>query len=223
MLGDAQTHEVVANQADTGGTPPRRGWGLGRHASERHGHREHVGRVVGVRWTQVRSPLPTEERARAALLLHECFHRIQPQLELEAGGAPCEHLDGEEARVWLFLEWRALEHALLERGAEQKRALKDASRFRAHRRARLSAAAAQCERRLEVHEGLAEYTGLRLANESPSDRRAAALVALRQGPERASLTSCSHTSPGLRMACCSMRSATVGGSASPRRAISVTS
>ena len=74
------------------------------------------------------------------------------------------HLATLEGRVWLELEWRALQQALArpEQGpAERKRAVEDAVLFRSQRRALFSNAAEQ-ERALEMNEGLAEYTGYKL-------------------------------------------------------------
>lgn len=39
----------------------------------------------------------------------------------------------QQGRVWLLLEWRALEEAVLTSGAARKRALADAPAFRRHR------------------------------------------------------------------------------------------
>ncbi len=117
---------------------------------------------AGVRWTMVRWSLPENRYARRRLLLHECFHRIQPELGLATSDPPNAHLDTEEGRAWLRLEWRALAEALIRRTELRKRWIEDALLFRAYRRSLFPDAAAQ-ESALERNEGLAEYTGVRLS------------------------------------------------------------
>src|SRR6185295_15092033 len=90
---------------------------------------------AGVRWTMVMWPLPEERFARAQLVLHESFHRIQPQLAHGGSGPFPLHLDGEGGRTWLRLEFRALAAALLAHDEPRRAALADALVFRARRRA----------------------------------------------------------------------------------------
>lgn len=120
----------------------------------------------GKRWTMVMLPLPKDAYARKALLAHESFHRIQEDLGLNATGPANVHLDTLDGRYWLRLEWRALARALQTGDA---RAVSDALAFHAQRRA-LFPKAAEEERALEMHEGLAEYTGSAFAARSLSER-----------------------------------------------------
>ncbi|HET7434161.1 MAG TPA: hypothetical protein VFN10_05545 [Thermoanaerobaculia bacterium] len=113
----------------------------------------------GQRYTMVMLPLPKDDYARHALLAHESFHRVQEQLGFKATGPSNAHLDSLDGRYWLRLEWRALAKALQTGDA---RAVSDALAFRAQRRALFSTAAEE-ERQLEMHEGLAEYTGTAFA------------------------------------------------------------
>lgn len=113
----------------------------------------------GRRWTMVMWPLPEDTFTRRALLGHESWHRVQDGLGFKQTAPDNAHLDDADGRTWLRLEWRALARAL-EMGS--KRAVEDALLFRAKRRA-LIAGAAEQERLLEIHEGLAEYTGTALA------------------------------------------------------------
>jgi hypothetical protein len=96
------------------------------------------------------------------LMLHELFHRIQPDLALSTAGGPARsgnaHLETFEGRVWLRLEWRALARALAQSGENRKRAVSDAAAFRLMRRSQF-ANAAENERVEEIGEGLAQYTG----------------------------------------------------------------
>jgi hypothetical protein len=122
----------------------------------------------GRRWTMVMWPLPADPYARRALLAHESWHRVQEQLGFKSTGPDNSHLDDTVGRYWLRLEWRALARAL-ETG--KKGAVADALLFRERRHALLAKSAEQ-ERLLEMHEGLAEYTGTAMA-----ERRVAARVA----------------------------------------------
>lgn len=92
----------------------------------------------GVRWcTFVWQMIPADdEAARARIMLHELFHRVQPQLGLLITSIPGEldHLDTLEGRHWMQLEWRALTRALDSSGAGCTEALRDALAFRMARR-----------------------------------------------------------------------------------------
>lgn len=141
---------------------------------ERHG-RLWIGRVpkgmqvantamdwAGQRWSTVRFPLPDSQFHQRQLLLHESFHRVQPGLGLEARDAINGHLDSRDGRILLRLELRALAKAVTSPPAEAGRAVIDAATFRA-RRYQLFPGADTLEYSLEIQEGLAEYTGTRLA------------------------------------------------------------
>jgi hypothetical protein len=105
------------------------------------------------------------------LIMHELFHRIQPQLGLLLPDLNNDHLDTVEGRYWMQLEWRALEAALRGQGPSSTDALRDALAFRAARRAAFPQAA-EAERTAEINEGLAEYTGIVAAMASAEERTA---------------------------------------------------
>jgi hypothetical protein len=88
-------------------------------------------------------------------MIHELFHRIQPQLGLFVPDLPNEHLDTPDGRYWMQLEWKALSRALDSSGEIRLTAVRDALAFRAARRGRF-AGAAESERVLEINEGLAQ-------------------------------------------------------------------
>ncbi|MDQ3281004.1 MAG: hypothetical protein M3Q69_06295 [Acidobacteriota bacterium] len=113
----------------------------------------------GREWTMLQWPLPQSVVARRVMLAHESFHRVQEKLGFPATGPLNAHLDTAEGRTLLRLEWRALARALATGDA---RAVADALAFRAERRM-LTKNAAQEERLLEMHEGLAEHTGWAMA------------------------------------------------------------
>ena len=127
----------------------------------------------GVRWAMLMQPLPQDPVRRRALMGHERWHGVQEALGLPAHSPTPAHLDSEDGRVLMRLEWRALAAALgADTDAARRQAVADSLAFRAARRALGSA---DDERALELNEGLAEYTGLRL---SGGDARALAIAAL---------------------------------------------
>jgi hypothetical protein len=146
MIVDRQTRAVVSNQYGPAMVP--KGIGIANTAVD----------IEGKHWTMVVGPLPEDAFARKMLLAHESFHRVQATLGFPSTGPANAHLDSIEGRYWLQLEWRALAKAL--RG--DRPAVRDALAFRAKRRA-LFPAAINDERQLEMHEGLAEYTGAAFA------------------------------------------------------------
>jgi hypothetical protein len=120
--------------------------------------------------------------ARQQIMLHGLFHRIQPELAFMAMASDGfnEHLDTIEGRVWMQLEWRALRRALESSGNDRAEAIADALAFRLERR-RLFPGAADNERRDEIREGLASYTGIAAWANSPADARREAAVATAGG------------------------------------------
>ena len=113
-------------------------------------------------------PLPANKYSRADLMLHESFHGIEPALGLSAGVTANAHLDTHDGRLWLQLEWLALREALRKSGEECKVAVQDALLFRQYRR-QLFPSATKEECQMEMHEGLAQYTGHTLCG-LPSDQ-----------------------------------------------------
>jgi hypothetical protein len=114
------------------------------------------------RWAVVMLPLSQDPFTRLQLLAHESFHRIQPELGFDMADAMAQHLDEQEGRLWLRLELRALAHSLRSEGDKARDAALDALLFRRVRNTSFPGSDA-VERRLEGHEGLAEYTGVRFA------------------------------------------------------------
>lgn len=150
VFADARTRTLATNQPRPAGEWPRV---LGfANAPVEWG---------GSRWSAYMWDFTTslpDPRTRGMLMLHELFHRIQPELGLITPGGQNAHLDTVEGRVWLRLEWRALARALRQSGEDRKRAVSDALAFRMARRSQF-ANAAENERVEEIREGLAQYTG----------------------------------------------------------------
>jgi hypothetical protein len=125
--------------------------------------------------------------ARQQTMLHGLFHRIQPELEFTQGNDDGfnEHLDTLEGRVWIQLEWRALRRAVESSVSDRAEAIADALAFRRERRRRFPGAADN-ERRDEIREGLASYTGVAAWANSPADAHRAAASALAGGESQQS-------------------------------------
>src|SRR5262245_59793333 len=135
---------------------------------------------AGTRWAAFVWDFTTsigDAGARGILMLHELFHRIQPDLGLITLSGKNAHLDTLDGRVWLRLEWRALARALGQSGEDRQRAVSDAAAFRLARRAQF-ANAAENERVEEIREGLAQYTGTVATAESHAEAIASALEQL---------------------------------------------
>jgi hypothetical protein len=170
LFAEPGNRTVVANRADPDGKLTRQGSVfIGRLPDDVNVANTSVA-WAGLHWTMVAWPLPKDVHDRAALMMHESWHRVQDQLGLPGAGPANHHLDTAEGRWWLQLEWRALAAALQDPGPERQRAIRDALIFRAARREAFPPAQAE-ERALEMHEGLAEYTGVRLCGLTGAELR----------------------------------------------------
>jgi hypothetical protein len=164
LFVDPDTKSIVANQADTEGRLTAENGIFVAKLPPEMSVANTAMTWAGVHWTMIMWPLPDNPTARARLMMHELFHRIQDDLGLPASNPSNAHLGTLEGRFWLELEWRALLQALARADsspAERRRAVEDALLFRMHRRS-LFPKAADDERQLEMNEGLAEYTGYKL-------------------------------------------------------------
>lgn len=111
-------------------------------------------------------PLPAELDGLATLLWHEQWHCVQAALGLPAAEGDTAHLDNEAGRTALRLEMRALAQALSTR--DERQARQHAAAALGFRALRSDAAAAGTraldeEAKVERNEGLAQYTGRRIA------------------------------------------------------------
>jgi hypothetical protein len=141
---------------------------------------------AGTLWVQLMWPLPEDVTALRVMLAHEAFHHLQRRKGLTTGERTNAHLESSRGRTLLQLEWRALARALDSRGAARRAAVQDALGFRAARRA-LFPKAEEEERTLEMNEGLAEYTGVRLGGKSAAARLSLAKTALAETPAQPTL------------------------------------
>lgn len=179
LFVDPRSGNVVANQADLENKlVPQDGVFVGKLPREINPANTAID-WAGVHWTMVMWPVSEFRQPRERLLLHECFHRLQEKLGLPARDAVNAHLDTLNGRIWIQLEWRALERALRQTGPARKAAIADALLFRTYRRS-LFADSTNNENALEVNEGLAEYTGVRLSSADLQETVVRANLILRQ-------------------------------------------
>lgn len=121
----------------------------------------------GKRWATYTFPLPEDKTERLNGLIHESFHRIQPEIGFDSlFQIQCGHLDTREGRIYLKLEIEALKKAL--RSEEPLTHIKNALFFREYRY-QLFPEAKAAENSLEINEGLAQYTSTVLLGLTPGD------------------------------------------------------
>ena len=186
LFVDAETRVAVANQADAEGKLAKEGVVFVGLLPKEVNVANTAMDWAGVSWTMIIWPLPEDPEARARLMMHESFHRIQGKLGLKAASPICGHLESRDGRIWLQLEWRALEAALEGDAQQRRQALEDGLLFRSYRQS-LSPQGAGEERELELNEGLAEYTGVKLSTRSNSEMAVVAACGLRQARGRQNL------------------------------------
>jgi len=179
---DPKTRGFVADRQVPGDSTPKDGLFTGRLPNQMNAANTAV-EWGGRRWTMVLWPLPADKAERLGLLLHESFHRVQPDLKIPMRSPVPAHLADTQGRTAMRLEWRALAAALIAgNDVARRKAVADALAFRAWRRS-LAADAGRLENDLELNEGLAEYTGRKLSGRLDPEKHAAAALARAEGEE----------------------------------------
>ena len=163
MLVAPNTRYVVANMQDLDRRLTRTGDVFVGYLPQDLAIKHSTATWGGRTWTMLYSNLPSLEHARGKLAMRESFRRIQGSLGLTHADDFVGHLDDQEGRKWLRLEMVALSEALQSSGEARKQATRDAIDFRTKRKIVCGPKAAGREQRLELDEGLAEYTGLVLS------------------------------------------------------------
>lgn len=183
LFVDPITRETVANQADTEGNLKADGNVFTGKLPANIFVANYSRTWAGVKWVIIMWPLPKDQHARGVLMMHESWHRIQNDIGLPLAGPNLNHLDQMNARYFLQLEWRALNKALLTNGEERTHAIQDALLFRQKRHALYPKEAAN-EMQLEMHEGMAEYTGIKLSGMSDGQQLVYAAKKLEEQPSQ---------------------------------------
>lgn len=167
LVIDIQTRNIFANQQDSAGNLVANGnLFCGKYPEDIPIANSTV-KLWGTYWATI-THLPSDEFTRNSLLLHESFHRLQPEIGLNDHGYANNHMDKMMARVLLKLEWRALEDAIKRTSANNHQHIADALIFRNYRR-NLYPGADSMENKFEVHEGLPEYTAYKLCTHSAEE------------------------------------------------------
>ncbi len=183
MFVEPQSRTIMANQADLEGKlKERNGVYIGSLPKNINVANTAVA-WADVHWTMIMWPLPEDATDRQRLMAHELWHRIQGDLRLSSSDGRNAHLDTQDGRAFMQLEWRALAAALKAEGGTRRRAIEDALFFRAHRRSLFPESAGQ-EHALEMNEGLAEYTGVVLSESTRDNAERRAIVGWNMGPEK---------------------------------------
>ncbi len=126
----------------------------------------------GERWAMLMLPLPVDKAARLQLFCHELFHRAQPALGFEAFNPDNNHLNQKDGRIYLRLELEALKKAIVANNKQEQHSnLRAALVFR-HFRHQKFPGADSTENRLELNEGICEFTGLLMSGRDRSQTQA---------------------------------------------------
>lgn len=119
--------------------------------------------TFGQKWVMVALPLPTDAIDRNILLCHETFHYWQDSIGHVSRTYNNVHMDNKEARILLKLEWNAFLSACKTTDLSlRKTAICDGLVFRKQRQQKYIKYYSD-ETAFEVHEGLAQYTGIKLS------------------------------------------------------------
>lgn len=113
------------------------------------------------------APLPEEEDNYriTARCLHGLFHCMQIKKGIDNQDYNPAHMNEPDARLWLKMEWKALEKAIKTESTIREQAIRDALIFRNTRR-EIYPSYTEDENLFENYEGLATFTYMLLASES---------------------------------------------------------
>jgi hypothetical protein len=116
------------------------------------------------------APIPEEEDYYriTSRCIHGLFHCFQIRKNIDTPDYNTSHMGERTARLWLKMEWKALERAIRTTGDTRKQAVRDALVFRSARR-ELYPKYIQEENKFENYEGLASFTWMMLCSESRDD------------------------------------------------------
>lgn len=170
IIVNPKTRMVVANEADKNGLLKKSGSVFTGVLPKQITIANSTLNWGGKKWAMVRLPLPEDYYARLNLIIHESFHRIQPEVGFaDLRVEQSNHLDEMNGRIFLRLELEALKQALISNNKTERQGhIKDALMFRLYRY-KLYPGAKEAENYLEIKEGLAEYTGSILCGRSSEE------------------------------------------------------
>jgi len=159
ILINPDTREIYANEPDSIGLLTKNGSVYAGILPDNLNFANTAIDWGGKRWAMVMLPLSEDRYERVNLLSHELYHVVQPKLGFNLFNASNNHLDQKEGRIYLRLELEALEKSIFSNDrAERKKHLTNAFIFRKYRNI-LYPQSSVSENKLELNEGIAEYTG----------------------------------------------------------------
>lgn len=126
--------------------------------------------AFGQKWATIMLPFPPDSIELITLVCHEMFHYWQDTLNLVPSKIDYNntHMDKKDARILLKLEWTALYSACKANDIfSRKEAISNGLTFRKLRH-KIFNEFYNDETAFEIHEGLAQYTGRKLATQSDS-------------------------------------------------------
>jgi hypothetical protein len=171
MFVNPATKDFIANEQNIAGTFTKEEDYFAGKLDEKTMIANTALEIDGKSWTMVMLPLPKDRDAKRELIVHELFHNIQDRLNLPQDAGTNSHLDGKTARIYLQLEWNALLRAnLADNKSTRIMHIKNALIFREIRRMEYIGSEVK-ENCLELLEGLAEYTGVKLGIEKESKKK----------------------------------------------------
>lgn len=156
---DPRTRELVANERPATAGFEAKGLVFSGKLPAQFGVANYAFNWEGKRWTMVMWPLPTNRAERSTLVMHELYHRIQPELGHGNIGSQNAHMESMEGRIWLQLELKALADALATRTQPEREKLTTHALLFRQTRQELFPEAKREEDALEINEGLAQFTG----------------------------------------------------------------
>lgn len=167
---DPQTRFAVANEADSLKILKKNGNVYTGYLKPEDGVANTAIHWAGKFWMMMMwNSLSDDISERTNLMMHELYHCIQEKIGLPIEADDNAHLDEINARIWLKMEWSALEKAVFSKGRIRNQAIHDALSFRNYRQ-KLFPGSRENECKLEINEGLAEYTGFKLSQLTPKDQ-----------------------------------------------------
>ena len=112
LVINKDTRKIIANEPDNAGLLQKKGDCYIGKFPENKIIANSITYFGDKLWTMVAYPLPTKKNYRNELFIHEMFHYFQESSNLEYR-YDNTHIDKMQARIYLKLEWSALEKAII--------------------------------------------------------------------------------------------------------------
>jgi hypothetical protein len=164
MMIDRVTREVYANVQDAEGLlKPKDGIFVGTYPKE-----QIIGTIPveygGTLFAMARLRSDEDEYTIKTRCVHALFHCAQIKKEIDTPDYRASHLNEKTARLWVKLEWRALQRAIRTSGETRTQAIRDALVFRSARR-EMYPRFINDENFFENNEGITAFTYIYICNE----------------------------------------------------------